>query len=124
MRRFCPVHQARGRFLPDQERPLLASGTGRPENGAMGPTAVDVVVTGHVQGVFFRASLRDEAERRGVSGWARNEGDGSVHARLEGEAQAVEELVAWCAEGPPAARVTDVRREPAEPSGATAFVTG
>jgi acylphosphatase len=89
----------------------------------MDTTAVDVVVTGHVQGVFFRASLREQAERRGVAGWARNERDGSVRAHLEGERRAVEELVEWCAVGPPAARVADVRRTDAEPGGATAFET-
>ena len=90
----------------------------------MDTSAVDVVVTGHVQGVFFRASLREQAERLGVAGWARNEPDGSVHAHFEGDEGDVDELVAWCAEGPPAARVEEVRREPGAPSGARDFETG
>lgn len=87
----------------------------------MASSAVDVVVTGHVQGVFFRASMREQAERLGVTGWARNEPDGSVTAHLEGPADAVEELVAWCADGPPRARVEDVRRTDGEVTGASSF---
>lgn len=87
----------------------------------MGSTAVDVVVTGHVQGVFFRASMRDEAERLGVSGWVCNEPDGSVRAHLEGPGEAVDALVAWCADGPPRARVDEVRRSEGEMTGAREF---
>jgi acylphosphatase len=87
----------------------------------MASTAVDVVVTGHVQGVFFRASMREQAERLGVTGWVRNEADGSVRAHFEGPAEAVESLVAWCAQGPPRARVHDVRRSDGKVSGARSF---
>ncbi len=87
-------------------------------------TAVDVVVTGHVQGVFFRASLREQAEHRGVTGWARNEPDGSVHARLEGSAEAVQAVLDWCSDGPPHARVDDVTVRSASESGAEHFETG
>ena len=45
---------------------------------------MDVVVTGRVQGVFFRAAMREQADRLGVTGWVRNEPDGSVRAHLEG----------------------------------------
>jgi len=83
--------------------------------------AADVIVTGHVQGVFFRASMREQADRLGVTGWVRNEPDGTVHAHLEGAPEAVDELVSWCAEGPPAARVADVARSDAEPTGAEQF---
>ena len=86
-----------------------------------GPSSVEVVVTGRVQGVFYRDSLRTEADRAGVHGWVRNEDDGSVRARLEGPADAVEQLVAWCRTGPPRARVEDVRSTPAEVSGETEF---
>jgi acylphosphatase len=89
--------------------------------GAMATTAVDVVVTGRVQGVFFRASMREQAELLGVAGWVRNEPDGSVRAHLEGDADAVDSLVAWCSHGPPAAIVQDVRRTPGDPTGTTAF---
>jgi acylphosphatase len=90
----------------------------------MDSTAVDVVVTGHVQGVFFRASMRDEADRLGVTGWVRNDPDGSVRAHLEGSAAAVEDLVAWCAEGPPNARVDEVRTTEGELTGARSFGSG
>jgi acylphosphatase len=75
-----------------------------------------VVVTGRVQGVFFRDSLRDEAARRGVSGWVRNCTDGTVEGVFEGEAGAVEAAVAWCREGSPRAEVEHVeaREEPVE----------
>jgi acylphosphatase len=75
-----------------------------------------VVVHGHVQGVFFRASLRDRARSEGVAGWARNRADGSVEAVLEGEPEAVDRLVAFCREGPRGADVEhiDVEEHPAE----------
>jgi acylphosphatase len=87
----------------------------------MASTAVDLVVTGHVQGVFFRAAMREQADRAGVTGWVRNEPDGSVQAHLEGPSEAVEILVAWCAEGPPAARVEGVQRADGELTGAPSF---
>jgi acylphosphatase len=88
----------------------------------MDTTAVDVVVTGHVQGVFFRASMREQADQLGVTGWVRNEPDGSVRAHVEGSADAVDQLVQWCARGPSAARVEDVARTAGEPTGARGFV--
>lgn len=70
------------------------------------------VVTGHVQGVFYRASARHEAERRGVSGYARNLTNGSVEVLACGEKGAVEALCAWLAKGPSQANVTNVSCEP------------
>lgn len=67
-----------------------------------------VRVSGHVQGVWFRASAEREAAARGLAGFARNERDGSVLLELEGPAGAVEAMVAWCRLGPPRAEVTDV----------------
>jgi acylphosphatase len=67
-----------------------------------------VVVSGRVQGVFFRDSCRSRAETSGVSGWVRNVDDGTVEACFEGESKAVDELVAWCRSGPDAAHVDDV----------------
>ena len=87
----------------------------------MGSTAVDLVVKGRVQGVFFRASMREQAERLGVSGWVSNEPDGSVRAHLEGPADAVDTLAAWCAEDPPQAHVEEVRRDDGELTGADGF---
>lgn len=83
--------------------------------------AREVVVHGHVQGVFFRDSCRREAEREGVAGWVRNQPDGSVAARFEGAGGAVERLVAWCRQGPPRARVDRVEVHETAPSAARSF---
>lgn len=74
------------------------------------------IVRGRVQGVFYRDSCRREAQRLGVAGWACNCDDGSVEVVAEGDADAVDALVAWCRTGPPRALVTsvDVTRQPAE----------
>ncbi len=60
---------------------------------------------GRVQGVFFRDSMRAEAERLGVAGWVRNDPDGSVEAVVSGEPAAIDALVAWAHDGPSGARV-------------------
>lgn len=83
--------------------------------------ARDVVVHGAVQGVFFRDSCRREAERLGVAGWIRNEPDGTVAGHFEGPREAVEELVGWCHEGPPRARVQRVDVVGSEPQDAAGF---
>lgn len=80
-----------------------------------------VVVSGQVQGVFFRDSTRREANRLGVGGWVRNRRDGTVEAVLEGAPDAVAELVLWCREGPRGARVEDLEVSEAEPEGRMAF---
>ena len=67
-----------------------------------------IFVSGRVQGVFFRSSTEDEANRRGVKGWIRNLRDGRVEAVFEGEKGAVESLVEFCRKGPPFARVDRV----------------
>jgi acylphosphatase len=67
-----------------------------------------VVIHGIVQGVFFRASTRDEARSIGVGGWVKNLPDGSVEALFEGEKKKVEAIVAWCHKGPTGARVDKV----------------
>jgi acylphosphatase len=66
------------------------------------------VIHGRVQGVFFRASTREEALRIGVGGWVRNLPDGSVEALFEGETLQVEEMLGWCHKGPSGARVSSV----------------
>jgi acylphosphatase len=78
-------------------------------------------VTGRVQGVFFRAWARDEAQTVGVSGWIRNCSDGSVEAQLEGEQDAVEELIDLIREGPPGAEVDRVEVEEADREGLSGF---
>lgn len=65
-------------------------------------------IQGRVQGVWFRESMRREAERLGVTGWVRNAPDGSVEAVVQGPDAAVDALVAWAHAGPPQARVDRV----------------
>src|SRR2546430_17233830 len=69
----------------------------------------DVVVSGRVQGVFFRASAQQEALALGLTGEISNLPDGAVEAVVEGERRAVDAFVAWCKRGPSAARVERVR---------------
>jgi acylphosphatase len=81
-------------------------------------------VSGRVQGVFFRASTREEALRLRLSGYASNLRDGRVEVYAEGEAVALDKLELWLRRGPPLARVNEVQREAAEPEGRDGFVTG
>jgi len=69
---------------------------------------VELVIRGRVQGVWYRASARSAALERGLVGWVRNEPDGSVRAVAEGPTSALEDFIAWCRKGPPAARVDSV----------------
>jgi len=69
---------------------------------------VRAIVTGRVQGVAYRASTVHEARDRGLTGWVRNLADGSVELEAQGDRANVDALLAWCAHGPPAARVTGV----------------
>ena len=80
-----------------------------------------VIVTGRVQGVWFRDSMRREAERLGLAGWVRNLPDGNVEAVFEGAADAVEQLTDWCYHGPPGARVVLVVPRDEPPQGLTGF---
>ena len=83
--------------------------------------AVDVTVTGRVQGVSFRWYTQQQAAQLGVAGWVRNEPDGSVAGHFEGEDEAVDALVEWCRSGPSMARVRNVAVRPAQPSGLSSF---
>ncbi len=80
-----------------------------------------LVVHGRVQGVFFRASCRDEASASGVAGSADNLDDGAVEVVLEGEQGAVEAVVAWARTGPAHAEVTDVDVYEEQPQGLSGF---
>jgi acylphosphatase len=80
-----------------------------------------VVVRGEVQGVFFRDSTRDEASSHGVAGWVRNRDDGSVEAVFEGDADAVDAMLAFCRSGPSRADVRDVDVNEEEPEGLEGF---
>ena len=68
-----------------------------------------VIITGRVQGVFFRDETRRAAQRIGVSGWVRNLPDGTVEALFEGETAAVKDIIKWCHTGSPLSNVSEVR---------------
>lgn len=70
--------------------------------------SVRLVITGRVQGVWYRAWTTEEARRRGVSGWVRNCTDGSVEAVFSGAADVVDDMIAACHDGPPLARVAGI----------------
>jgi acylphosphatase len=80
-----------------------------------------VYVSGKVQGVYFRATTREEAQERGVDGWVRNLPDGRVEAVFEGPREDVAEMVEFCHEGSQAARVEDVDVTDEEPQGEDGF---
>jgi acylphosphatase len=80
-----------------------------------------VVVSGRVQGVFFRDTARRMAESRGVSGWVRNRSDGSVEAVFEGVEQAVKAMVDFCRQGPRGADVEQIEVREEEPEGLEGF---
>jgi acylphosphatase len=80
-----------------------------------------VIVHGFVQGVFFRDTLRRSAERLGVSGWARNNPDGTVEAVFEGEREAVERMLELSREGPRGARVDATKTTDEAPEGMMGF---
>jgi acylphosphatase len=66
------------------------------------------VISGLVQGVFFRQSTRQRARELGLTGWVRNRFDGKVEALFQGQAEVVDEMISWCHQGPPGAQVTAV----------------
>ena len=77
--------------------------------------AIKIKVSGKVQGVFFRASTHQEAQKLGLKGWCMNLPDGRVEIYAEGESEALDQLIKWCQSGPPMARVDECRVEEAEP---------
>jgi acylphosphatase len=81
-----------------------------------------VLVSGWVQGVWFRESCREQAVAAGVTGWVRNLADGRVEAVLEGPEPAVQRVVRWCHEGPRRARVEAVDVTAEEPVGESGFL--
>ena len=94
------------------------------QNGAMASDVVarEVVVYGRVQGVFYRASCEEEAERRSLVGWISNEPDGSVRAWFEGSKEDVDALCEWCQHGPSRAVVERVTTDEREPGDLSSFV--
>jgi acylphosphatase len=79
------------------------------------------VISGRVQGVFFRDTARRRAEAAGVAGWIRNAPDGTVEAVFEGEPDGVEEMVEFCRQGPSRAEVASVEVAEEEPEGVSGF---
>ena len=78
---------------------------------------VHVIVTGKVQGVFFRAFTRDEAVRLGLSGWVRNRPNGSVEAIVEGQKTAVQKMLLWFQQGSPNSIVEKIETTEEPPVG-------
>ena len=71
-------------------------------------TNVHVIISGRVQGVFFRQSTKQKAEQLGIAGWVKNTRDGCVEAIFEGEEQLVNQIVEWCHHGPSFSKVNNV----------------
>jgi acylphosphatase len=91
------------------------------DGGSAGSIRVRAIVTGRVQGVWFRDRCQEEARALGVDGFVRNRADGSVEAEFEGPEAAVDRMVAWCHDGPPRARVDAVHTERITSVGAPGF---
>jgi acylphosphatase len=70
---------------------------------------VELRIVGRVQGVWYRKSAQEAAQRRALQGWVRNADDGSVEAVAEGPRAQLEDFIAWCRQGPKGARVDDVK---------------
>jgi len=68
-----------------------------------------LIVTGIVQGVFFRVETKRAADRIGVTGWVRNRPEGTVEAVFEGDREKVEAAINWCRKGPPSGRVDELK---------------
>lgn len=82
---------------------------------------LNITVTGIVQGVWFRASTKEQADRLGVNGFVRNQDDGSVYLEAEAETAELEQLLAWLKVGPPKAQVEEVKVEESAGSGIEGF---
>ena len=71
-------------------------------------TNVHILISGRVQGVWFRASTKQKAEQLGLKGWVRNTLDGNVEAIFEGPEDIINEMIEWCHRGSPLSKVTNV----------------
>jgi acylphosphatase len=80
-----------------------------------------VIVSGQVQGVFFRAECAERARALGLSGFVRNTPGGTVEASFEGDPADVDAMIRWCGEGPPMAIVDDVEVTEEPPRGDATF---
>lgn len=75
---------------------------------------VSILISGKVQGVFFRASAKEKADELGIAGFVRNQPDGSVYIEAEGDEDQLRNYQAWCQTGPRRAQVESVRTEEGE----------
>jgi len=82
---------------------------------------VRVLISGRVQGVFFRAHAKEKASELGLSGWVRNLDDGRIEAVFKGAKEKVEEMVRWCKKGPATAKVESIKRLKAKEKGIEGF---
>ena len=108
------MHARRGRATDASER------AGVLEWASM-TVRVRMRVSGRVQGVYYRDSCRQMAQRLGLDGWVRNLADGSVEVVAEGPRDDVSALAAWCRTGPPRAEVSGVEIVDEEPEGLRGF---
>jgi len=83
---------------------------------------VKLKITGRVQGVFYRQTTCKEANALALFGWVKNKSDGSVEALVYGPDEKVQELVNWCHEGPPSAKVESVEVEDADQAQITDYL--
>lgn len=81
-----------------------------------------LLITGKVQGVYYRASARNEALRLGIAGWVRNTPEGAVEAVATGQEEALQRFISWCGRGPQGALVQAVACEEQEPALFEGFV--
>ncbi len=87
----------------------------------MSKKSLNILISGRVQGVFFRASATDMARSLDIVGRVMNMPDGSVYIAAEGDERALEQFVSWCRQGPPAARVDKCEVSQGEIKGYTRF---
>jgi acylphosphatase len=78
----------------------------------MDRVSIHLIITGRVQGVGYRDSMRMVAQALDITGWVRNLADGSVEALVQGNPEAVEQIIGWCHNGPPGANVRYVDAKP------------
>ncbi|MCK5324222.1 MAG: acylphosphatase [Desulfobulbaceae bacterium] len=83
----------------------------------MASRRVHIIVEGRVQGVFFRAYTQEEAQKIGLTGWVRNQLDGTVEAVIEGDVDRIEQMIQWFHRGSPMSAVTRVTVTEEEPVG-------
>jgi len=83
--------------------------------------AIHVIISGRVQGVWFRAWTQKAALKLGLTGWVRNRTDGTVEALLCGRSEQLEAMIAKCRKGPTLARVDKISQTPAEPPAESGF---